>query len=229
MGFSSTIWFPNIEQLAKTYKVYALDFIGDLNKSIPVQIPVNKEECREWLDDVLNELGIDSCFIGGISYGGFLAINYAIYTPHRVSKLFLLSPASSFVPLHEEFTSRIFTMAANPMKKNVDQFIEWLSSYQINKTLVDQFHAAFRYGSLIVGVPPGIFGDDELESLSMPILLILGDQEVISDADMAYHRAVQLCGKIRAEILPGAGHLLNVENPEHVNQIMDEFLCNELA
>lgn len=84
MGFSSTIWFPNIEPLATKYKVYAIDFIGDLNKSAPSMLPANREECGEWLDEVLNRLGIDACIMGGISYGGFLALNYSIYATSRV-------------------------------------------------------------------------------------------------------------------------------------------------
>jgi pimeloyl-ACP methyl ester carboxylesterase len=60
----------------------------------------------------------------------------------------------------------------------------------------------------------------------MPVLLLLGDQEVISDANLALYRATQLCKNIRAEIITGTGHLLNLENPEYVNLKIDEFLSN---
>ncbi|GGH27036.1 alpha/beta fold hydrolase [Paenibacillus segetis] len=224
MGFSSTVWFPNIEVLAQRYKVYAIDFIGDLNRSAPSILPANRDECGEWLDEVLDRLEVTDCIIGGISYGGYLAINYAIYATHRIQRLFLLSPAASFVPLHKQFIYRIIVMNAIPMKWSVHHFIKWLSKHKLNKTLIDQFHAAFRYGSLSLRVPPGVYSDDELKRLDMPILLLLGDQEVISDANLAYTRATQLCKNIYAEIIPGAGHLLNLEKPEYVNMKINEFL-----
>ncbi|WP_160297254.1 alpha/beta fold hydrolase [Paenibacillus sp. IHBB 10380] len=176
---------------------------------------------------MLNRLEIDACCIGGISYGGFLGINYAIYATHKVKKLFLLSPASSFVPLYKQFIYRIIAMSAIPMKWNVCHFIKWLSKHQLNKALVDQFHAAFRYGSLSLKVPPDVYSDDELKRLTMPVLLLLGDQEVISDANLASYRATQLCKNIHAEIIPGTGHLLNLEDPQYVNMKINEFLCNE--
>lgn len=224
MGFSSTIWFPNIEPLATKYKVYAIDFIGDLNKSAPSMLPANREECGEWLDEVLNRLGIDACIMGGISYGGFLAFNYSIYATSRVKKLFLLSPASTFVPLHNQFIYRIIAMNAIPVKWSVSHFIKWLSKHKLNKTLVDQFYAAFRYGSLSLRVPPSVYSDEELKKLVMPVLLLLGDQEVISDVNLAYTRATLLCKNILAEIIPGTGHLLNLENPDYVNMKINEFL-----
>ncbi|OAB45268.1 alpha/beta fold hydrolase [Paenibacillus glacialis] len=227
MGFSSTIWFPNIEQLARKYRVYAIDFIGDLNKSVPSVLPVNREECGEWLDEVLIGLDIDSCYIGGISYGGFLAINYAMYASHKVKKMFLLSPASSFAPLHKQFIYRVIAMNAIPLKWSVSKFIKWLSRHQLNKALVDQFHAAFRYGSLSLKVPPDVYSEDELKKLAMPVLLLLGEEEVINDVNMAFYRATQICKNIRAKIVPETGHLLNLENPQYVNVKINEFLCNE--
>ncbi|MFF2890782.1 alpha/beta fold hydrolase [Paenibacillus sp. NPDC057967] len=224
MGFSSTVWFPNIEVLAKKHRVYAIDYIGDLNKSAPTSIPSNLEECGEWLDDVLRELRLETFLLGGISYGGFLALNYTIYAPNRVRKLFLLSPAATFVPLHQTFINRIIAMAAIPMKWNVRRFMNWLSKHKLDEALVNQFHAAFRYGSLSLKVPPGVYSDDDLRNLQLPILLLLGDQEVISDAGQAYVRATQLCENIHAEMLPGVGHMMNLENPAEVNKRLERFL-----
>jgi len=224
MGFSSTVWYPNIEVLAKRHRVYAIDYIGDLNKSLPIATPASREECGQWMDDVLRELQLNDISLGGISYGGFLALNYTLYAPRRVLKLFLLSPAATFVPLHQTFINRIISMAAIPMKWNVRRFMSWLSRHKLDPSLVNQFHAAFRYGSLSLKVPPGMYNEEELRSLQLPILLLLGDQEVISDSGQAYVRATQLCKTVHAELLPGVGHMLNLENPDEVNKRLEQFL-----
>lgn len=225
MGFSSTIWQPNIEVLAHSHRVYAVDYIGDLNKSVPETLPASREDCIIWLDEVLDRLQVEKCCLGGISYGGFLAMNYGMHAPEKIEKLFLVSPAASFVPLHQAFITRIISMAAVPMKWNVMRFIRWLSQHDLNKALVDQFHAAFRYGSMSLKVPPSVYTDEELNQLTMPILLLLGDQEVISDGQQAFKRAGTLGAEWDVEMIAGVGHLLNLENPEYVNKRIGQFLA----
>lgn len=224
MGFSSTVWYANIEALARTYRVYAVDYIGDLNRSVPDSVPASREECGMWLDDVLDELGVAQCRLAGISYGGFLSLNYAIHAPHRVSKLVLLSPAASFSPLHHAFIYRIILFSALPLRFIVKGFIRWLSPYPLPEQVVDQFGAAFKHGKMALKVPPGVYRDDELKGLPIPVLLLLGECEVISDGHTAYRRALDCCPQLEAEMLPRAGYLLSMEVPEYVNERMLRFL-----
>ncbi|MFF2484263.1 alpha/beta fold hydrolase [Paenibacillus sp. NPDC058071] len=225
MGFSSTVWQPNIATLSAKHRVYALDFIGDLNNSRPSNLPANLEQCAQWLEETLAALQVESFTLGGISYGAFQAINYASRAPQRVKKLFLLSPAASFVPLHKAFINRIILMAALPVKWNVGLFLRWLSRHRLNPLLAQQFHAAFKYGSLSLRVAPSVFSDEELHRLTMPVLLLLGDQEVISDAPSAFERATGLAGlDLKVEMISGAGHMMNLERPDVVNSKLIQFL-----
>ncbi|WP_042170957.1 alpha/beta fold hydrolase [Paenibacillus gorillae] len=224
MGFSSTVWHPNIATLAEQHRVYALDFIGDLNNSRPSNLPASLEQCAQWLEETLTALQIKDFTLGGISYGAFQAINYAGHAPQRVKKLFLLSPAASFVPLHKAFINRIILMAALPVKWNVNLFLRWLSRHRLNKLLAEQFYAAFKYGTLSLRVAPSVYSDEELHRLTMPVLLLLGDQEVISDAPSAFARANGLGLDLQVEMVSGVGHMMNLEKPDEVNSKLDLFL-----
>ncbi len=61
-----------------------------------------------------------------------------------------------------------------------------------------------------------VFSDDEFASLKMPVLLLIGDREVLYDAKSAVNRARQLIPHIEAEIIPNAGHMLSTDQPELV-------------
>ena len=52
MGASATMWFPNIADLSREYRVYALDIIGDAGKSVVSFPPKNKSDYALWLTDV---------------------------------------------------------------------------------------------------------------------------------------------------------------------------------
>jgi pimeloyl-ACP methyl ester carboxylesterase len=68
------------------------------------------------------------------------------------------------------------------------------------------------------------FGDDEFASLKMPVLLLIGDREVLYDATSAIDRARQLIPHIEADIIPNAGHMLSTDQPEVVIDRMLRFL-----
>jgi pimeloyl-ACP methyl ester carboxylesterase len=77
-GFSSTMWIENMRPLSKRYRTYAVDFIGDINKSEAIRQIKNKEECANWFHEILNGLDIQKAHVAGLSYGGFIALVLAI-------------------------------------------------------------------------------------------------------------------------------------------------------
>src|SRR6266700_1202694 len=81
-GYLATLnmWPPNIADLSKEYRVYAVDVMGQPGKSIPDQrSPIrSRADFVEWLTATLDRLRIDRAYVMGMSYGGWLTLNYAI-------------------------------------------------------------------------------------------------------------------------------------------------------
>src|SRR5512139_1796995 len=96
---TATMWASVISTLAPDHRTFAIDQIDDVGKSVPARIPASRSDYAEWLLDVLDQLGIDQADIAGLSYGGFLAMNFALSAPNRVKRLVLLCPGiPSFGP-----------------------------------------------------------------------------------------------------------------------------------
>ena len=59
--------------------------------------------------------------------------------------------------------------------------------------------------------------------MKVPVLLLVGDKERVLNSARALERARRLVPGINAEIIPGAGHALPIDQPAIVNARLLEF------
>jgi pimeloyl-ACP methyl ester carboxylesterase len=73
---------------------------------------------------------------------------------------------------------------------------------------------------------PSKFSDEQLLQTRVPTLLLIGQNEVLyGSIDATVERANKLIPNIQTEIIPDAGHLPNIDQPEVVNTHMLKFLA----
>jgi pimeloyl-ACP methyl ester carboxylesterase len=223
---SSTMWFPNILELSRDNHILAIDTIGEPGKSIPTHPLPCKREMADWLLGVINELGITQANFVGLSRGGWLSLNLAIHAPERVRKLCLLSPAASFVSLNKFFglvASSVMRIRARIVLKTA--LYSWVAKgFQINPVFSEQFIVGLKYWTYPkVGIMPEAFEDNELQKLSMPVLMLIGSQDRLNSS-RSIERAKQLIPQIETDIIPQAGHFLTMDQAEIVNGKILNFL-----
>ncbi len=68
------------------------------------------------------------------------------------------------------------------------------------------------------------FHEAEFGKLHMPVLLLVGEGEIMYDAGAALSRARQLIPHVQAELVSDAGHMLATDQPEAVSERMLRFL-----
>lgn len=81
---SSAHALRELEGLLEHYRVYAVDIIGQSVMSADVRLPVDDDAYGRWLAEVLDRLGLERALVVGVSWGGFVAIRLAAYSPERV-------------------------------------------------------------------------------------------------------------------------------------------------
>ena len=64
---------------------------------------------------------------------------------------------------------------------------------------------------------------DRLEQLAMPVLVAVGDQDVPGFREMSAVLARRIPGA-QHRVVPGAGHMTNMERPAEVNELLSQFL-----
>lgn len=224
IGISSTMWYPNVASLAHSYRLYALDTIGDAGKSICTRSLRTPSDFTEWLSDVFRALRLQKAHVVGLSYGGFLALNLALSEPDRVTKLVLLAPAACLLPFAPRFYLRFFLSALLPVRALRLSLMRSMFAMPIVKgtPVVEQFLMGKHFRG-DYHVYPRVYSDDELRRVRAPTLLLLGEGEIIYDPRAALKRA-SLIPDVETAIVPGARHALTFDQPKIVNRRLLQFL-----
>mmetsp|Transcript_35872 Transcript_35872/g.32267 ORF Transcript_35872/g.32267 Transcript_35872/m.32267 type:complete len:129 (+) Transcript_35872:310-696(+) len=108
-GGSSVLYYPMAKKLAERYQVYCIDFLGMGLSSRPEFKHKTTEDTISFFIDSIEEwrkaVGINEPFyLGGHSFGGYMAGQFAVKYTDRVKKLLLLSPVGVSIPQDDEKT-----------------------------------------------------------------------------------------------------------------------------
>jgi len=225
---SATMWYANAGKLGAQYRTYAVDTIGDWGKNKLTSFPKDRKELADWLRELIEGLGIEKPHMVGLSFGGFLTMNFAYYYPELVDKIALLAPAAVFKKLRVMFWIQAFSAMLFPTKSRREGFKNWFTAEgnEIENAYTDQFTLAMGLGRSKLSVMPSVFSDEELKSITKPALLLIGDHEVIYDGPVVIKRAKQLMPNVQAELVKHCGHGVATEQPEFVNQRILDFLSD---
>ncbi len=222
-AISSTMWYPNIAALNRAFRVYAPDIPGDMGKSISTRPFKQPADFAEWLTDLWDALQLAQAHLVGLSYGGFAALRLALAAPARVQRLVLLSPAG-VLPLRPAYFLRMasvmlpaFVLSAQAKQK---LFLGAYSPLAVPVLAQMMTPTDFRYRLYL----PPVLTDAELAGINMPTLLLMGAQDVAYNPAAMLQRATRLIPHLETAVIPGAGHALNLDQPEQVNARLLAFL-----
>ncbi|PAD37136.1 alpha/beta fold hydrolase [Terribacillus saccharophilus] len=231
---SSTMWYPNVAEWSKQYRVICVDIVGDKNKSILEKQFLDRLSYATWLNELLESLQIDKTNIVGISYGALHTVNFLTFFPHKVNKAVIMSPAATYIPFNREFYTYAMGLVSNEV--GVKNFLKWIFNdrHTVNSHIEQQLIAGMQWkteaptqkATQAKQAFPYIFMDDELAEIQTQLLLLLGEKEVMYDPLEAYNRAKNSSPHITVEIIKGVGHLLSMEKPVQVNKRVLSFSNN---
>lgn len=225
-GTSSTMWFPNIGALSSSYRVYAIDIIGEPGKSQQSSLLKNREDCANWLGEVMQGLGLKRTNIAGSSYGGWHTLNFSLFFPDRISKIVALAPVASILPYSWPVLLLLRLTPYLPLKPNpLRNFFN--RDFHLNELFARQFASGvkhFRYANPKKSIFPNVFSDVELSRIDVPTLFIVGENEVIYDPFAAIEKVNRLMPDVETKLVPNAGHLVSMEQHALVNKHILKFL-----
>jgi len=232
-GGSALHWLPNVAALSEHYRTYAVDIVGDHGRSIYTQQLESAADYSKWLDDVLDALGLErDVYLVGLSYGGWIAARYALHSPDRLRKVVLLAPAGTISPIPFDWIWRA-VLVPLPHRRFTKSFLYWMledlaetpEGGRILDQATDAAYLAIQSYKPRPMAPPDVLTDAELQSLTMPVLFAVGENEKLYSATEAVERLSEVAPKIKTRIVPGAGHDFTILQADLVNGIIIEFLA----
>jgi pimeloyl-ACP methyl ester carboxylesterase len=222
-------WAENLPPLLPHYRIYAIDNIGEGNKSELKDasiFPQNGKEIADLYSFLFDELGIECAPVLGASNGGFIAQNIAFYYPEKVTKLALFGPMG-ITPL----SGASFFMLSVASLYPFDFIRTWVENWALGSD--QRVHG--KYGEwfncmLSFTIPsvaqPVPMTTQQKKQMDLPVLLFLGTKDpLVGDAEIASELASDY-SNITIEVLK-SGHLIAVEHAETVNQALSTFLQTE--
>jgi pimeloyl-ACP methyl ester carboxylesterase len=219
-------WLYNAEALGKHYRIYAVDSIGDIGKSVlnDLKKPLKGgEEVARFYTDLTHKLGFDESYVAGASIGGYISTNYALHAPERVKKLVLLG-AMGYGNTTKTVTLMILAMAY-PFKWVQELTLKWAlgESDRVVNDFGEWFYTVLD-GTVPKPTPPTTFTPEQLQQMQVPTLVFLGTKDkVIGDAEKVKVLAENI-PDVQVEIVE-SGHLIGAEIPDIVNPMMLEFFA----
>lgn len=222
-----TMWSPNIAAFSRDYRVYAVDVMGQPGKSRPDEPIGSVVDFVSWLTATLDALHLDRVFLVGMSFGGWLALNYAVAAPQRVLRLVLLSPGG-LLPMVRQFTVRGMLMVWLPTRRIVNSFFHWLGfTDRAYANVLDLMYLGLKHFQMPIEtarVMPAVVPDESLRTMTIPTLLLIGDDEVISDPARALERARRLIPDFDGALVPGCRHDMSSSKADIVDARVLDFL-----
>ncbi len=228
LGGDHTVWNGPAGSLAGSFRVLAPDLRGHGRSPTPAGSTFGFNELEEDLLALLDRLGLPSVHLAGASAGGFLALRLALDQPHRVRSLMLLSTAAHTdghtrsVVQHwtEVYRDQGFEAYVRRLLKDL-YYAEFLEAHlelldQAMVTLKDRdLRAAVQWGAAVKSfdVRP------RLGRLAVRTLVLHGMEDRVIDASHARVLRQAIRGA-ELKLFPYAGHLLPVERPEEVAQMI---------
>ncbi|MET8831000.1 alpha/beta hydrolase family protein [Streptomyces sp. NPDC004610] len=207
-GATSVSWFAQAAELARTHRVHAADLIGDPGRSgHPMRAVRSVADLSAWLDALLDGLGVTGpVALGGHSYGGWIALHYALHAPARVDRLFLLDPTRCFAGFRPAYLLHALPMLLRPAPRRVRAFLEWETggaALDPDWLALQEAAAGFPAARPVTGPRPAA---GALRALDLPVLLLLAGNSRTHDAAKAAARAGETLARVETVVLPGVSH-----------------------
>jgi len=230
---SGEMWGPQVPVLAESFRVVNVDQRGH-GRSGRLTEPFDVYDMVKDVVAVLDELAIDHAVWAGLSIGGMVAMRAAITIPDRVSGLILVDTHAGAETNYKKFKYRAMGTGAKilgtrPFLPAIVPLMFGRSTRRLKPDLVDDWRKKFasvHLPSLNLTVDALAGRDtviDKIGELRMPTLVIVGEE----DASLPVACSREIADAIpdaSLVVIPGAGHLSSLEQPEAVTAAMMEFL-----
>ncbi len=229
LGYARWGWGPIVAPLAEHYRVISYDNrgIGESDK------PPGPYTARIMADDalqVLDEAGVSSAHVFGVSLGGMVAQELVLAAPERVDRLVLGCTHPGYddgYPL-PEVTAKLFAEAPSlPPEVALRRFVEnsmvargAVAEEVYQGRLANPYDPAGWAAQAAAGMT---FAGVDQSRIDKPTLVLTGTEDNVVDARNSELIAERI-PSARLERIEGTGHLFFWERPEEVVRLVRAFL-----
>ena len=232
---SAEMWRPQLDAVPQGWRYVAPDLRG-FGRSPAGRRPPTMDDYAADLESVLDALEIETAAIGGLSMGGYVTFALHRRAADRFTSLVLAdTKAEADTPEGREGRQRMSELVnARGVGAVADTMLPKLLSERSRSGDVAGVVRELIEANSVTGVDHAIHAlmtrpdsSADLAALRLPVLVIVGEDDVITPpADS--ERMVRAAERSQLVVVPGAGHLSNLEAPAAFSTALANFLTSSL-
>lgn len=238
VGMEQDAWTPQISALAGEYQVIVYDMLGHGGSRIPDE-GVMLADYAAQLAGLMDHLGLPAANVVGHSMGALVALEFALTYPARTLRVAALNAVFLRTPEQQAAVlARAAALRDIGVQATVDSTIARWFGDPVPPALQE---SASLVSSILARVHPQgyartyrLFASsdrvhaDRLATLAMPALFMTGEFDPNSSPSMSQAMA-QRAPLSTLDVVPGARHMMNLTDPQRVNQGLQKFLSQPLT
>jgi pimeloyl-ACP methyl ester carboxylesterase len=234
-----TSWEPQVNFFARRYRVITYCHRGYPPSDVPDDpAAYSQEHLVSDMRELLEHLGIEQAYIGGLSMGGSAAVSFAIAHPEMCRALIVASAGSGTTDrarLLASWQELSELMLSEGMEKFAEGYANGPERVQFRRKDPvgwEKFraglaaHSAMGSALMTQGVQlkrPTVFQlEENMRRLTMPTLLMVGDEDQPCIEPMLFMK--QCIPGSGLAMFPLSGHAINLEEPALFNSTVLDFL-----
>jgi pimeloyl-ACP methyl ester carboxylesterase len=222
------LWQPQLEGLGDDFTVIAWDEPG-AGESSDIPADFDLAGYADCLAALIEQLELGAAHVAGLSWGGTVALELYRRRPELVATLVMIDSYAGWkgsLP-EEEVRARVEGARQMLAAPTFDPTLPGLFAGDPPAEflpLLEQVGAAVRPHSLKVQLSLMAEADlnDVLPTVAVPTLLLWGELDARSPLPVA-HQLPRAIPGARLVVIPGCGHVSNLERPDQVNAAVREF------
>lgn len=227
-----SLWTRQLAAPAEGFRYIAPDLpgFGESDRTASVTL----DAWADWTVALLDSLAVERAVIGGLSMGGYLALAIWRRHPSRVRGLVLADTRAGADT--EEARAKRREAQLLVRKEGSGAIAERSLTGMLGKSTratrpdtVAALDAMMRRASAdaIVDALQVLMDRPDatasLASITVPTLVLCGEEDTLTPLDDSRALHAAIAGS-RLDVIPGAGHVSNFEQPDAFNRLLSEFL-----
>lgn len=228
-------WDEQFANFAERYRTIRYDLRGFGRSAMPA----NRFSHHDDLASLLDFLQVNQAIVVGISYGGKIALDFALAYPQRVAALVLGAPSIGGTQPSErilrfwedeetavargdletavEINLRLWVDGPHRQPDEVNPVVR----QKVGQMQREIFQMTIPDEAEEVRLEPAANG--RLAEINAPTLVLIGDLDLPEMVDQTAWLANEI-PKAQQAIILGVAHMLNMEAPQQFNQLVLDFL-----
>ncbi|WP_157018903.1 alpha/beta fold hydrolase [Mesorhizobium xinjiangense] len=220
---------PIIPMLAKSHKVYALEFQGH-GRTTDIDRPITYPNLADDVAQFMDAVGIGKADLFGYSMGAAAGLQVAIRHPDKVNRLAAASVAYDFEgwqPAFKEFVPQM----------TVEMFLDMPFAEEYRELAADPEGFPALVEKLIALEHEPMAWEADVRALQTPVLIVTGDADVATlEHSVALFRLLgggvmgdmgEPLPESRLAVLPATSHTAVINQPAQLHAFVEPFLKEE--